>query len=227
MDYEVKQDIRLTVDIVVFSVINHYLKVLLIKRKYPPFANQFAFPGGFVLDYESLEETARRELLEETGVKNIFMKKLAAYGSVNRDPRGRIVTVVFMALIDSEKYNLKATTDASKVEWVSISEINTLAFDHLQILKDSLLELKYDIQTTNIAAQLLPDKFTLSELQKLYEYILGLKLDKRNFRKKIKALEILKSIDEKKMIGAHRPASLYSFKQTEFSPLKEKMQVLL
>jgi len=222
-----KQDIRLTVDIVVFSVISDELKVLLVKRKYDPFKGEYAIPGGFVKNEESLEEAARRELAEETNVKNIFMKKLGAYGAVDRDPRGRIVSVVFMALIDSEEFELKATTDALEADWVAVDIISKLAFDHLKILSDCLKELKYEIQTTNIASQLLPDRFTLTELQVLYEKILGLNLDKRNFRKKIKSFDILKATKDSKMEGAHRPAQLFIFKDKDYRPLKDKVQVLL
>ncbi|MBU1201495.1 MAG: NUDIX hydrolase [Nanoarchaeota archaeon] len=221
------QHISLAVDIVVFTVMNGFLKVLLIRRGVEPFKGKYALPGGFVRDDESLEEAALRELSEETNVKNIFIKKLSAYGDVNRDPRGRIVSVVFIALIDSERFKLKASTDAMHAEWVNINAMKSLAFDHNTILNDSLDELKLDVQTTNIAAQMLPDKFTLSELQKLYETILGSELDKRNFRKRIKTFNILKPFNESKMEGAHRPAQLFSFREKKFSSLKDRVSILL
>ncbi len=221
------QHIFLAVDIVVFTVVNGSLKVLLIRRGNEPFRGKYALPGGFVHDDESLEEAALRELSEETNVKNIFIKRLSAYGDVGRDPRGRIVSVVFLALIDSVRFRLKASTDAMHAEWVGIDSVKSLAFDHNTILNDALDGLKLDVQTTNIAAQMLPDKFTLSELQKLYESILGTGLDKRNFRKRIKAFNILKSLNESKMDGAHRPAQLFSFREKKFSPLKDRVSILL
>ncbi len=225
--FEAKQKILVAVDAVVFTVKSNELYVLLIKRRNPPFKGQYALPGGFVVDNESLEKAALRELEEETGVKDIFIKKLTAYGDVNRDPRGRVITVVFMAVIDSEKFNLRATADAMKAEWVNSNEVKKLAFDHNKILIESLAELKFEIQTTNIVAQLLPEKFTLTEMQKLYEIILGRELDKRNFRKKIRALGILQPTRETKMEGAHRPAVLYKFRSRDYKALREKMHVFL
>ena len=210
------QNILLTVDIIVFSVMHDKLNVLLIKRKNPPFQGEYALPGGFVKDDEDLQEAARRELVEETNVKNIFMKKLNVYGKVDRDPRGRVVSAAYIALIDHEKFQLKATTDALKAEWIPYEHIKVLAFDHKKILSEALKELRYDVQTTNIASQLLPNRFTLTELQRLYETILNQELDKRNFRKKIKTFEILKPLNETKMEGAHRPAQLFSFKEKDY-----------
>ncbi len=215
------------VDIVVFSAIKGRLQVLLIRRKNPPFRNSYALPGGFVEERENLEEAALRELHEETGVKDIFIKKLTAYGDVGRDPRGRIVTVAFLAFIDSEKFRLEGKGDSLEAEWKPISDVKQLAFDHMKILNDALVELRYDIQTTNIAAQLLPEKFTLAELQNLYEIVLGVQLDKRNFRKRISGLKILKPTRETRMEGAHRPAQLFKFKERDYKPIKEKMHVFI
>ncbi len=223
----VMQNILLTVDIIVFSVKKGLLQVLLIQRKNPPFEGMRALPGGFVEDDESLEQAALRELQEETNVKDIFIKKLTAYGDVKRDPRGRVVSVAFMALIDAEKFKLKSTADASKAAWLNVDEVKSLAFDHIKIIKDSAAELRYEIQTTNIAAQLLPERFTLAELQGLYESILGRGLDKRNFRKRIKALGMLQGTRDTRMEGAHRPARLYRFKQKEYHTLKDKIHIFV
>lgn len=215
-----KQGIKVAVDAVVFSVMQHDLKILLIKRKNPPFQGLWALPGGFVRNDEELEEAAARELYEETNVKNIFLKKLTAYGAVNRDPRGRIISIVYLALIDAEKVRLESKTDAERAQWFSLDELPKLAFDHQKIIAESLEELRYEIQTTNIAFQLLPQKFTLTELQKAYEAVLGKALDKRNFRKMIQELHLLKDEKETKMEGAHRPAQLFSFKEKRYSFLK-------
>jgi len=217
---------RVAVDAVVFTILNNELKVLLIKRKYNPFQNKFAIPGGFVKEKEELETAVKRELLEETGVKNVFLKQLGAYGAVNRDPRGRILSITFIGLISPDQ-KLKPTTDAYDAGWHSISDITELAFDHNKILQDSLNQLKYEIQTTNIAFQILPKKFTLSQLQNLYEAILEKELDKRNFRKRIKELGILKETQETFMEGAHRPALLYEFKDQKYTNIREKIHVFL
>ncbi|MFH1917230.1 MAG: NUDIX domain-containing protein [Nanoarchaeota archaeon] len=222
-----KQNILLTVDIVVFTVIQGDLKILLIKRKYDPYKGKYAIPGGFVKNEEPLHVAALRELSEETGVHDVYLKKLTAYGDPKRDPRGRVVTIVYMVLVDAEKYRLSATTDSAAAEWVNAHDLPSLAFDHQMIVTNALKDLRYEIQTTNIASQMLPDLFTLTELQKTYESILGVELDKRNFRKRIAALDILKPTRETKMEGAHRPALLYKFKDEKYKPLKEKIHVIV
>lgn len=223
------QHINVAVDIVVFTVISGQLHILLIRRGKEPFYGEYALPGGFVEDDESLENAALRELSEETNVKNIFIKKLTAYGDVKRDPRCRIITIAFMALIDAEKFKVEAHAhhDAILAEWKHVHSVKKLAFDHNKILENALDELRYEVQTTNIAAQLLPEKFTLGELQALYETIIGESIDKRNFRKRLKALDILVATSEIKMDGAHRPALLYKFKSKRYQPLKDKIHVFV
>src|SRR3989338_123510 len=217
---------QVAVDAVVFTCDGSIVKVLLIRRKQEPFVGKYALPGGFVEAAESAEEAVLRELQEETGVENIFLKQLKAYTAPRRDPRGRVVSVAFMALISPE-YNLTAASDALSAEWVSINRLPQLAFDHKQILEDALVDFRLYIQTTNIAAQILPKRFTLSELQRLYEVILEKSLDKRNFRKRISQLEILKEVAETKMDGAHRPAQLYQFTTREYTTLREKVHIFL
>lgn len=223
---EKSPEIRIAVDAVVFSVIGNALKILLIKRKNPPFGGKYALPGGFVEIDEDLEAAAQRELEEETGVKDIFLQQIGAYGTVGRDPRGRIVSVAFMALISPDA-KLQASTDALKAEWFHIEELPELGFDHECIISDALKHLRYEIQTTNIALQILPKRFSLTALQQLYESVLGKHLDKRNFRKRIKELDILRETNEFMMEGAHRPARLYSFKNQRYQSIKEKVQVFL
>jgi len=221
------KSISVAVDIVVFTIIKDNLKVLLIRRKNDPFKHSYALPGGFVELDENLEQAAARELEEETNVKGIFLKQLHAWGDVGRDPRGRVISVSFIALIDSEKFKLVSTSDAEVAAWLSVYELPKLAFDHKKVLDDALSELRYEIQTTNIAFQLLPKRFTLTEMQKAYEVILDTKLDKRNFRKRLNALGILKPTAETRMEGAHRPAKLYSFKEQRYSEIREKINVFL
>jgi 8-oxo-dGTP diphosphatase len=201
-----------TTDAVVFTVLNRELKILLIVRKYPPFQGKFAIPGGFVKPQESLKQGVERELEEETGVKGIFLDQIGAYGDVKRDPRGRVITVAFMALIDGDKVKLNASTDAELAKWHPANDLPELAFDHDRIIVDALAKLRHDIENTSVAFQIMPEKFTLTELQTTYEAVLGKTLDKRNFRKKMRELNVLKELSETKMLGAHRPARLYSFK---------------
>lgn len=217
---------QVAVDAVVFTCHENMVKVLLIRRKKEPFQGKYALPGGFVEQNEAAEHAVLRELQEETGVENIFLKQLKAYTAPKRDPRGRVISIAFMALISPEQ-NLLAASDALSADWVPITRLPQLAFDHKQILEDALTDLRLEIQTTNIAAQILPKKFTLSELQRLYEIILEKDLDKRNFRKRIFQLETVKECAETKMEGAHRPAQLYQFAAREYAPLREKMHVFL
>lgn len=217
---EFKKDIfYVTVDAVVFTILNKELRILLIKRKNEPFKGKFALPGGFVDLDENLEDAAKRELEEETGVKNIFLKKLHAFGEINRDPRGRIITIPFYALIDGEKIKINASTDAELARWFPVYDLPELAFDHKKIIDDALYHLRYEMHNTNIAFQLMPEEFTLSELQNAYEIVFNEKQDKRNFRKKIKELNIVKTVPGTKMDGAHRPARLFAFKDKKYKML--------
>jgi len=208
-----------TADIVIFTIKDNDLKVLLVKRKIAPFKDTWALPGGFVRINESLEDAAKRELEEETGVKDVYLEQLYSFGDPKRDPRGRVITIPFLALIDGEKVKLHASSDAEFAKWHSAYSLPQLGFDHKKIIDDALKHLRSEIENTNIAFQIMPEKFTLSELQRAYEIILDKKLDKRNFRKKLKELNILEQLFETKMEGAHRPAKLYSFKEKEYKML--------
>jgi len=217
---------KVAVDAVVFTVVKGALNVLLITRKYLPFKGKAAIPGGFVRQTENLEAAAKRELTEETGVKDIYLKQIGAYGDVARDPRGRVISVAFLALI-SPDHDLKATSDALDAKWYPIDALPELAFDHDQIIKQALSDLRFEIQTTNLAYQILPKKFTLTHLQQLYESVLGKSLDKRNFRRRILEMDVLKETSETFMEGAHRPAKLYVFREQKYAPLKERLQVFV
>jgi 8-oxo-dGTP diphosphatase len=204
-----------TVDIIIFTIKGHELQVLLIKRKSWPFKDMWAIPGGFVGMNEPLEEAAKRELMEETGLKDVYLEQLYTFGEPKRDPRTRVITVGYYALISSENLKLEAATDAADARWFDVDEVPKLAFDHNQILSYSLDRIRNKVEYTDIAFQLLPEKFTFSQLQKVYEIILGKKLDKRNFRKKVKEIGVLTPLKETKMEGAHRPAQLFSFKGSD------------
>ncbi len=200
-----------TVDLVIFTIKDNSLKVLLVKRNTEPFKDKWALPGGFVRINESLEEAAKRELQEETGVKEVYLEQLYSFGEPKRDPRGRVITISYFALINSDKIKLKASTDVSDAIWFSISKIPLLAFDHKEILDYALKRLKWKFEYTTIAFSLLPKKFALGELQKIYEIVFERKFDKRNFRKKLFSLDILKKESINKE-APYRPPQLYSIK---------------
>lgn len=201
-----------TADIVIFTIKDDSLKVLLVKRGIEPFKDRWALPGGFVRIDESLEDTAKRELKEETGVKDVYLEQLYSFGNPKRDPRGRVITISYMALINSENIKLKATTDVSDAQWFSVKKIPQLAFDHKKILDYSLKRLKWKFEYTTVAFSLLPNKFTISQIQKIYEVVFNKNFDKRNFAKKLVSLNILKEEGIKKDVS-HRPPMLYSLKK--------------
>ncbi|MBN2459102.1 NUDIX hydrolase [Candidatus Woesearchaeota archaeon] len=214
-----------TADMLIFTIRNNELQVLLIKRKSWPFKGMWAIPGGFVGLNEPIDEAAKRELLEETGVKDVYLEQLYTFGKPERDPRTRVITIAYYALISSANVKLEASTDAADVAWLPVDNIPKLAFDHNEIVDYAISRIRNKIEYTNIAFQLLPEKFTLSELQKVYEVILGKKLDKRNFRKKVKETRVLIPSKDYKMEGAHRPAQLFSFKEKGQSILKASKKV--
>lgn len=185
--------------------------MLLVRRGQWPFRDRWALPGGFVKEHEGLEEAASRELHEETGVKDVFLEQLQTFGDPGRDPRTRVITVAYYALVPSEKLALRAEGDARDVGWWSVYELPELAFDHDRILSTALTRLRYKIMATNVAFQFMSEKFTLTQLQRTYEIVLGKELDKRNFRKKILASGVLIETDETHLQGRHRPARLYKF----------------
>jgi len=201
-----------TADIVIFTIKDNDLKVLLVKRGLQPFKDKWALPGGFVRIDESPEDAAKRELEEETGVKNVYLEQLYTFGDPKRDPRGRVITVAYMALINSYKIALRPTTDVSDAQWVSVSKILSLAFDHKKILDYSLKRLKWKFEYTTVAFAMLPKEFTLSQLKNLYDVVFNKKFDKRNFSKKLISLNILKEKGIKKDVS-YRPPMLYSLKK--------------
>ena len=212
----------LTVDCAVFGYDEGELKVLLIKRGLDPFKGCWALPGGFVRVEETLDDAARRELEEEAGLKEIFLEQLYTFGEVNRDPRERVVSVAYFALVKLSEHKAVAATDADHAEWFPVSKVPELAFDHAEILSAALARLKAKVRYQPIGFELLPPKFTLSQLQHLYEAVLGLTLDKRNFRKKVLGFELLVPLQETQMTGRHRPAQLFRFDDVRYERLKKR-----
>lgn len=210
-----------TVDCVVFGLDEEDLKIMLIERGEAPFKGTWALPGGFVRMGENLEEAVRRELKEETGIADIYMEQLYTFGEVARDPRGRVITVAYYALINLKEYKIAASTDAARAEWFSLKSMPKLAFDHKLIFDTALKRLKAKVRYEPIGFELLSKSFTLTQLQKLYEKILGEKIDKRNFRKKILGMKFLTSLPERESNVAHRSAQLYRFNNAQYLKLKK------
>lgn len=210
----------LTVDCVVFGFDQGALKVLLIQRALEPFKGKWALPGGFVRVEETIDDAARRELAEETGLKNVFLEQLCTFGAVKRDPRERVVSVAHYALVKLSDHAAKAATDAANAEWFPCSKPPKLAFDHDEILAMARSRLRNKVRYEPIGFELLPPKFTLSELQHLYEVILETTLDKRNFRKKVLGFGLLVPLHETQMAGRHRPAQLFRFDAHKYEKLK-------
>ncbi len=212
----------LTVDCVLFGLDDEDLKLLLIQRDLEPFAGKWALPGGFVQVDETLDDAARRELLEETGVANVFLEQLYTFGGLDRDPRERVVTVAYYALINLLDHQVQAATDARDAAWFAVTDLPDLPFDHERIVDVALMRLKGKVRYEPIGFELLPPKFTLSQLQRLYEKILEQPLDKRNFRKKILGMGLLVELDEIQKDVAHRAARLYRFDRDKYQQLKNK-----
>lgn len=211
----------LTVDCVIFGLDeSNQLKVLLIQRALEPFKDYWALPGGFVDMSETLEAAALRELEEETGVRDVFIEQLFTFGDPDRDPRGRVVSVAYFALVNLGEHPVRASSDARNVKWFELDKMPDLAFDHAKILHTAVNRLKAKVRYQPIGFELLPEKFTLSQLQELYETILGVEegLNKRNFRKRIQQMGVLKEAGKQSGV-AHRPAMLYSFDKERYEAL--------
>lgn len=203
-------------DCCIFAYDKGSLWVALIERKNEPFAGDWALPGGFVEKDETLEECARRELKEETAIDFSTLEAVKSYSAVDRDPRGRVVSMAYMALVRKEGYTLSASVDATKVSWFPIDKLPKLAFDHNLIFSDSLEHLRRSLSYRPIGRELLAPQFTLSELQSVYEAIWGKALDKRNFRRKVSTLDYIIATGEKSQGGKHRPAELYRFDEKKY-----------
>jgi len=206
----------LTVDCVVFGLDDDGLKVLLIERGQEPFAGRWALPGGFVRLDETLDQAALRELREETGLSRVFLEQLYTVGDLGRDPRERVVTVTYYALVRLSDHQVQAATDASNAAWYPVDKRPRLAFDHDAILERARARLQGKVRWQPLGFELLAPKFSLSQLQRLYETILERPLDKRNFRKKVLGLAILEQLDEFEQDVAHRAARLYRFDQKAY-----------
>lgn len=217
-----KQDIKLTVDAVVFGYEEGLVSILLVKRKYEPFKGCWALPGGFVLEDESLESAVERELHEETGVKINYLEQLYTFGNPQRDPRGRVVSVAYFGLVRPNAFNISAATDAEEVQWFDINQLPEISFDHNRIIESAIKRLQGKITYEPIGFELLDKKFTFSDLEKLYSSVLGRSFDRRNFRKKIQSFNILDELNEKVSKSTGRPANLFQFNQKRYFELMKE-----
>jgi len=195
------------------------LKVMLIERDLEPFAGMWAIPGGFVRRGESLEQAAARELDEETGIRNVFLEQLYTFGDPGRDPRGWVLSVAYYALVSPEGHRVVARTDARQAAWFTVKRLPRLAFDHARIVRAALERLRGKLSYAPVGFELLPRKFTVRQLQNLYEIVIGRKLDNRNFRKKIFGMDLLRELDEMQHGVPHRAARLYSFDERKYKQL--------
>ena len=209
-----------TVDVVIVTLRDGELQVLLIKRDLAPYRGRWAIPGGFVRLEESLEEAARRELHEETGVSDVYLEQLYTFGELGRDPRGRVISVAYIALVPAP-LAVTAGSDAREARWWPLSKLPGLAFDHDQIVQYALTRLRYKIEYSAVGFRLLPSPFTLTDLQKAYEIILGEPLDKRNFRRRIIEAQVIEPTDEVRS-GEGRPARLYRFRHNAVAEVKAR-----
>jgi 8-oxo-dGTP diphosphatase len=207
------------VDCVVFGLDDKELKVMLIQRALAPFEGKWALPGGFVRPDETLDAAARRELEEETGLRKVFLEQLYTFGAVQRDPRERVVSVAYYALVNLRDHQVHASTDARDAGWFGVHDVPSLAFDHADILHMALDRLRGKLRYQPVGFELLPKKFTLSELQHLYELVLERELDKRNFRKRVLAMDLLIETDEVQQDVSHRAARLYRFDERKYRRL--------
>jgi 8-oxo-dGTP diphosphatase len=202
--------LSVTVDMVIFTIKSSELKILLVKRKFQPFKDRWVIPGGFVNVDKSLRETAMSKLYEKTGVKDVYLEQLYTFGDPKRDPRGRVITVSYFALISSENLTLRHDAEYD-AEWYSFTKLPSIAFDHKDIIEYAFKRLKWKFEYTTVAFSLLPKKFTMTQLQDLYETVFGTSFDKRNFRKKIISLGILEEQEVMRNVS-FRPPQLYSLK---------------
>jgi len=206
------QKLFLAVDSVIFSVQDNQLNALMIQMQKKPYTNKWAFPGGIIKQNETTEVAARRILKEQAGVSDVYLEQLATFDDPKRDPFGRVVSVAYFALVPANEVKLQDSSKFNNVTWWPVNNLPELAYDHKKIAKTALERLRAKLEYSNVAYSLLPKEFTLSDLQGVYESILGRKLDKRNFRRKILSLDIILPSGNKVTGKSHRPAALYKFK---------------
>jgi len=210
----------ITVDAILFTIEDERLKVLLIKRTNDPHRGSWALPGGFMQEDETAEDAAYRILREKAGVKDIYIEQLYTFSDVRRDPRGRVISITYFALVPRGKISFEGS-DLQTPTLFPVTKAEKLAFDHGKILSYAIQRLRAKLEYTNVIYSILKPQFTLTQLQQAYEIILGKKLDKRNFRKKYLSLGLVEETDRYERGGKQRPARLYRFKTREIAQLKK------
>ena len=218
-NYSSEDKVLLAVDCIIFGFDKEELKILLIKRDFEPEKGKWSLMGGFLKKNENLDEAADRILKALTGINNVFLEQLHSYSKVDRDPAERTISVAYYALINIEDHNEELTEQYS-AQWFSISDAPNLIFDHEVMVKHAISRLRYKTSKEPIGFELLPPKFTMKQLQKLYESILEEKLDKRNFINKINGLDILVKLDEKDMSSSRKGSYLYQFDNKKYGEKK-------
>ncbi len=208
-------------DIVIFTINNDELQVLLIKRDHKPFQNSWALPGGFLHDKATTQDTAKRILKEKAGITNVYIEQLFTFDGLQRDPRGRIVSITYFALVPDQKIKIKSGKNVQTPTFFSVKKLPPLAFDHKDIIRYAQKRLQAKLEYTNVVFSLLPNFFPFNQLQKTYEAILGRKLDKRNFRKKFEFLGLIKPTKKVLTGNRQRPARLYQFISRKPAELKK------
>jgi 8-oxo-dGTP diphosphatase len=220
MNLESRAHYPLSVDCLVFGYNEGELKMALIKRQKQPFKGMWAIPGGFLEKGETLEDAALRDLKEETGISNIYLESFGVFSELNRDPRGRVISVAFFALVNPVHFHLQAQADAEKACWFTLHELPKLAFDHEHIYAKGIQALQRAIIERPLAFELLPQEFTLTQLQMIYERILNRSIDKRNFRKRVLKVPYIQESGKTTRGGRQRPAKLYVFNPKLYSKSK-------
>ena len=220
-DVELGQRPLVTVDVAIFTLRDNDLQVLLVRRKRPPCQGMWAIPGGQIRVDEGLEAAAQRTLTEETGLSEVYLEQLFTFGKPSRDPRDRVITIAYYAVVPAAEVVPCATQDSEPVRWWSISDLPALAFDHEGILEYALTRLRYKLEYTAVGFELLPEEFTLTELQSAYEIVLGEELDKRNFRRKIQSAGVIESSGRTRS-GEGRPARLYRYRADAVAEVKAR-----
>jgi 8-oxo-dGTP diphosphatase len=212
---------HVAVDCIIFGFDQSELKLLIHKRQFEPAKGGWSLFGGFVQNNESLDEAANRVLFELTGLQKIYMEELQSYGEVNRDPAGRVISVAYFALISAEDFT-GASSSQNGATWVSLKDLPPLIMDHNDMVDKGLRRLKRRAASQPIGFELLPEKFTMPQLQALYEAIYQADLDKRNFRKKILAMNVLIKLDQKDKTSSRKGAFLYRFDKRKYKKLVER-----
>ena len=223
MSHKIKEVIKnISIDCVIFGYEKSTLEVLLVKRAIEPGKGMWALPGGFIKKEEQIDDAAKRVLEKTTGVVDTYLEEIGVFDDLYRFPEWRVFTIAHIALISPEHYQLTAGSDTSEVQWFQLSQLPKLPFDHESIINVALKKLQKRVRFQPIGFEIFPKKFTLPQLQRLYEVILDKKLDKRNFRKKILSNHFIKKLNQKETNGSRRPAFFYRFDDKKYNALKEK-----